>query len=97
MFDQFTYGYLGFTLGPDHRTIYYLTGAPMYENEVRVVGKSSSAKGEAKGKEHLHGDSPLYVNSITVGLDGRIYFMGRITEKGQTRSDLISIPNPLAS
>ncbi|MEO6135731.1 MAG: hypothetical protein ABIP35_11295 [Ginsengibacter sp.] len=116
MYDQFTYGYLGFALGPDQRTIFYLTGAPMYENGMRVIGKLNSVKGEAKGLEHLHlvtydlidhkyqdygsilfnnGESPLYVNSIAVGLDGKIYFMGRITENGSTRIDLISIHNPL--
>ncbi len=54
MFDQFSYGYLGFTLGPDGRTLYYLTGAPIYENGRRVAGKSSTAMGEAKGLEDLH-------------------------------------------
>jgi hypothetical protein len=54
MFDQFSYGYLGFTLGPDGRTLYYLTGGPVYENGRRVAGKSSTAKGEAKGTEDLH-------------------------------------------
>ncbi|MEO8764641.1 MAG: hypothetical protein ABI416_10160 [Ginsengibacter sp.] len=118
MYDQFTYGYLGFAIGPDQRTIYYLTGAPMYKNGRRVGGKLNSAKGEAKGLEHLHlvtydladqkyhdygpilfanGESPLYVNSIAVGLDGKIYFMGRITENESTRTDLISIPNPVFS
>jgi hypothetical protein len=28
MYDSFKYGYLGFTLGPDDHTIYYLTGTP---------------------------------------------------------------------
>ena len=54
MFDQFSYGYLGFTLGPDGRTIYYLTGGPIYENGRRVAGKESTAMGEAKGLENLH-------------------------------------------
>lgn len=54
MFDQFSYGYLGFTLGPDGHTIYYLTGGPIYENGQRVAGKSGSAKGESKGRENLH-------------------------------------------
>ncbi len=27
MYDEFSYGYLGFTLGPDGHTLYYLTGA----------------------------------------------------------------------
>jgi hypothetical protein len=54
MFDQFSYGYLGFTLGPDGRTLHYLTGAPIYANGKRVAGKNSTAMGEAKGLEDLH-------------------------------------------
>jgi hypothetical protein len=54
MHDQFSYGYLGFTLGPDRETLYYLTGGPIYENGVRIRGKSSTAMGEAKGLENLH-------------------------------------------
>ena len=54
MFDQFSYGYLGFILGPDHRTLYYLTGGPVYEHGRRVAGKDHTAMGEAKGLEDLH-------------------------------------------
>ena len=54
MFDQFSYGYLGFTLGPDGRTIYYLTGGPVFEAGRRVKGKDATAKGESKGRENLH-------------------------------------------
>lgn len=54
MGDQFSYGYLGFKLGPDGRTIYYLTGGPIYIDGNRVKGASSTAKGEAKGLEDLH-------------------------------------------
>jgi len=54
MFDQFSYGYLGFALGPDGRTLYYLTGAPIYVEGKRLAGKSSTAMGEAKGLEDLH-------------------------------------------
>jgi hypothetical protein len=54
MFDEFSYGYLGFALGPDGRTVYYLTGGPIYRDGKRVAGKSSTAKGEAKGEEDLH-------------------------------------------
>ncbi len=54
MFDQFSYGYLGFTLGADGRTLYYLTGAPIYVDGKRLAGKSSTAMGEAKGLEDLH-------------------------------------------
>ncbi len=54
MGDQFSYGYLGFKLGPDGRTIYYLTGGPIYIDGKRVKGAISTAKGEAKGLEDLH-------------------------------------------
>ena len=54
MFDEFSYGYLGFALGPDGRTIYYLTGGPIYVDGKRVRGKEATAKGEAKGLEDLH-------------------------------------------
>jgi len=54
MYDQFSYGYLGFTFGPDGRTLYYLTGGPIYVDGKRLAGKGSTAKGEAKGLEDLH-------------------------------------------
>jgi hypothetical protein len=54
MFDQFSYGYLGFTLGPDGRTLYYLTGGPVYVEGKRVAGKTKTAMGESKGIEDLH-------------------------------------------
>ncbi|MBM3335756.1 hypothetical protein FJY63_13950 [Candidatus Sumerlaeota bacterium] len=54
MFDQFSYGYLGFALGPDDRTIYYLTGGPIYVKGKRLTGKATTAMGEAKGLENLH-------------------------------------------
>ena len=115
MGDQFSYGYLGFKLGPDGRTIYYLTGGPIYIDGKRVLGASSTAKGEAKGLEDLHlitydihtgkyldhgavfypdGQRPLYVNSIAIGSDGTVYTLARITENGNTRTDLISFPGP---
>ena len=54
MFDQFSYGYLGFALGPDAQTLHYLTGAPIYVDGKRLAGKASTAMGEAKGLEDLH-------------------------------------------
>ena len=54
MFDQFSYGYLGFQLGPDGETIYYLTGGPIYENGKRLKGENQIAKGAARGLENLH-------------------------------------------
>lgn len=73
MFDQFSYGYLGFTLGPDGNTIYYLTGGPIYRGGRRVAGKDSTGKGEAKGDEDLH----LVTYEIPAGLykdRGAIYY-----------------------
>ena len=40
--------------GPDGRTLYYLTGGPIYVDGRRLTGKDSTAKGEAKGLEDLH-------------------------------------------
>ena len=54
LFDQFSYGYLGFQLGPDGHTIYYLTGGPIYIDGKRVTGVESIAKGAARGLENLH-------------------------------------------
>lgn len=116
MFDQFSYGYLGFALGPDQKTIHYLTGGPIYVEGKRLAGKASTAMGEAKGLENLHlvtydverhrytdhgavfyvdGQRPLYVNAITIGRDGMVYTLPRITESGKTRSDLVAFPGPL--
>ncbi len=54
MFDQFSYGYLGFAMGPDGHTLHYLTGGPVYIDGKRVRGKSTTAMGESKGTENLH-------------------------------------------
>ncbi len=54
MFDQFSYGYLGFQLGPDGETLYYLTGGPIYIDGQRLKGKDRIAMGAAKGLENLH-------------------------------------------
>ncbi len=116
MYDQFSYGYLGFQLGPDKETIYYLTGSPIYVNGKRLRGVEEIAKGAARGLEDLHlvtyhipsalyqdhgpifyedGQRPLYVNAIAVGTDGFIYTLARITENGNTRTDLIRFKNPV--
>ena len=54
MFDQFSYGYLGFALGPKGRMLHYLTGGPVYVDGRRVAGKATTAMGESKGIENLH-------------------------------------------
>jgi hypothetical protein len=54
LFDQFSYGYLGFQLGRDGQTIYYLTGGPIYVDGKRIAGVDTIAKGAARGLENLH-------------------------------------------
>lgn len=54
VFDLFSYGYLGFELGPDKETLYYLTGGPIYIDGKRVKGVDVIAMGAAKGLENLH-------------------------------------------
>lgn len=65
MYDQFSYGYLGFCLGPDKKTIYYLTGGPIYIDGKRLKGAEEIAKGAARGVENLH--------LITYNLETNIY------------------------
>ena len=65
--DQFSYGYLGFKVGPAavglDCFVFYLTGGPILAAQhdaagaletTRVEGKASTAKGESKGEENLH-------------------------------------------
>lgn len=54
MFDQFSYGYLGYELGPDGETIYYLTGGPIYRDGRRIEGQKEIGIGGARGLENLH-------------------------------------------
>ena len=74
MFDQFSYGYLGFTLGPDGRTIYYLTGGPVYVEGKRLAGKSKTAMGESKGIEDLHLDHLRHSHRAPYVDHGAIFF-----------------------
>lgn len=53
MFDQFSYGYLGFQIDQEG-TIFYLTGAPIYKDGKRVAGLDKINMGAAKGLEYLH-------------------------------------------
>ena len=53
MYDQFSYGYLGFMLGKN-QTVYYLTGGPIYKDGKRVKGVDKIAMGAARGLENLH-------------------------------------------
>ena len=52
MFDQFSYGYLGFKIKDG--VVYYLTGGPIYKDGIRVKGLDKISMGAPKGLEHLH-------------------------------------------
>ena len=55
MFDLHYYGYLGFDLGPDNETIYYLTGGPIYVDVVRLTRNNNQEMGyHSKVVENLH-------------------------------------------
>jgi len=54
MFDQFSYGYLGFDIDEVNDKIYYLTGGPIYVDGARLTGVEKIAKGAARGIENLH-------------------------------------------
>ncbi len=53
MYDQYTFGYLGFAFGPDQHTLHYLTGAPVFEEGKRLAG-DPNVKFGAKGVENFH-------------------------------------------
>lgn len=53
MYDKFYYGYLGFTLGPDLRTLYYLTGGCIYHGG-RPLTARDPTRIEAQGEENVH-------------------------------------------
>lgn len=53
LFDYFTYGYLGFKLGPDNQTLYYLTGGPIFVDGKREE-VDNQIKAGTKGLENLH-------------------------------------------
>lgn len=83
MFDLFSYGYLGFELGPDARTLYYLTGGPIYIEGQRLAGKEHIEMGAARGLENLH--------LITYNIPGKKYTdHGPIFYKDGTRPTYVN-------
>jgi hypothetical protein len=60
MYDRFKYGHLGFALGPDGHTIYYLTGAsPIGRGGERLNGKSFGEEQKTRGTGKLTGAEAL--------------------------------------
>ncbi len=101
MSDHFRYGYLGFDLGPDGHTLYYLTGAPSFkdgkvdktqENFDLVTYDIPNRKYVDHGRiVFQNGDHPRDINAIAVGLDGTVYTIATIGPGKDARADLISV------
>jgi hypothetical protein len=102
MYDQFPYGYLGFTLGPDGHTLYYLTGGAIYQDGKRVSGDQEDFHlityhiPTAKYDDHgaiffADGQRPSLVNSIAVARDGSVYSLAGVARSAHARVDLFRI------
>ena len=94
MNDAFAYGYLGFALGPDGRTVYYLTTGPSGPREDLhlVTYDIPNARYEDHGAIFLEdGQRPDLVNSIAIAKDGSVYALAAFQRKGRSVTDLIRI------
>jgi hypothetical protein len=100
MNDSFGYGYLGFTLGPDGRTVYYLTTGPSqgqvggraHEDLRLVTYDIVTATYQDHGAVFLRdGQRPAGVQSIAVAKDGSVYSLATFSRNGKRTSDLIRI------
>jgi hypothetical protein len=100
MNDSFSYGYLSFTLGPDARTVYYLTAGPAREQQrgrvpedLRLVTYDIPL---AKYLDHgaiflADGQRPSAVQSIAVAKDGSVYSLATFSRNGRPIADLVRI------
>jgi hypothetical protein len=104
MNDSFAYGYLSFTLGPDGRTIYYLTAGPAKDQ--KADQKSRGARADlrlvtyaipgAEYRDHgaiflSDGQTPADIQSIAVAKDGSVYTLATFTRNGRHTTDLVRI------
>jgi len=105
MYGGFEYGYLGFVLGPDGHTLYYLTGTPLSSNEkAKSSGEQRYREGcdlitydIATGVYRDHGQIELADGypvppgqSLAMGPDDTLYTIVHFVQNGQARIDLIS-------
>ena len=96
LYDEFPYGYLGLTLGPDGHTLYFLTGTPKGEEIRFVTYDIPTGKYTDHGALALDdGRRPTWAQSIAVGRDKRIYTVSKIMDKGKLKVDLLSFADPL--
>jgi hypothetical protein len=95
-YDEFSYGYLSLTLGPDGHTLYFLTGTPAGE-EIRLVTYDIPAHRYTDwGAVVLEdGARPNWAQAIAVGRDGRVYTVSKLKVNGKLKVDLLSFPDPL--
>ncbi len=104
MYDQFNYGYLGFTLGPDGHTLYYLTGAPREaaegaencDEDIHLITYHVPSKKYVDHGALALGDgqTPAWAQAIAVGRNGEVYTVSQIKENAHLRAELISFPDP---
>jgi hypothetical protein len=100
MNDSFAYGYLSFALGPDSRTVYYLTTGPASDNAGRGARDNlhlvTYEIPEARYRDHgaiflSDGQRPSGVQSIAVAKDGSVYSLATFSRSGHQTADLIHI------
>jgi hypothetical protein len=107
MYDRSKYGYLGFRLGPDGHTIYYLTGARPEisgaDDEIHFVTYDLSSKTciDHGVLQLADGRRPFFAQSIAIGRHGTIYTVAKVKASGSRESgsnfkiDLLSFSNPV--
>lgn len=95
-FDQFPYGYLGLTLGPDGHTLYFLTGTPAGEEIHFTTYHIPSQTYTDHGALALDdGRRPTWAQAIAVGPDKRIYTVSKMQEGKKQKVELLSFADPL--
>jgi hypothetical protein len=58
MYDEFPYGYLGFALGPDGRTVHYLTTGPLQAGGPPVAETKTGRRGPSEDLRLVTYDIP---------------------------------------
>jgi DNA-binding beta-propeller fold protein YncE len=96
LYDEFAYGYLSLTLGPDGHTLYFLTGTPKGE-EIRLVTYDIPTRRYTDHGAIVldDGSRPNWAQSIAVGPDKRVYTVSKLTVNGKLKVELLSFPDPL--